>query len=504
MKHRKVILIILDGWGIGKKDNNNPIWRADTKNMDFLLSNYPNSKLKASGEAVGLPKGVMGNSEVGHLNLGSGRHILQDLVKISQACKNGSLEQNKILNEAINKAKIKNRSLHFIGLASSAGVHSHLSHLYKMCEIANKRGLNNIFIHAITDGRDTNPKDGLSYIKKLEKNVKRTGARVASIIGRYYSMDRDKHWERIKKGYDLMIFGKGEKYMSAREAILNSYQKGITDEFIKPKVIIDKNKKPIGLIKNGDVVICFNFRTERLREMTIALNQKNITKYKMKKIPLHYYTLTKYSDFKRVKEIFSRNDVKNTIGEIISKNKLTQLRIAETEKYAHVTYFFSGGRDELFKGEKRILINSPRVATYDLKPEMSAFKITEAVNKEMKNSKSDFVCLNFANGDMVGHTGNFKAIMKAIEVVDRCVGDIYKKNKNNYSFVITADHGNAESAINSDGSFNTTHSTNKVPFVVVSSNYKQVREGALYDVAPTILKIMGLKKPKEMTGKSLV
>jgi 2,3-bisphosphoglycerate-independent phosphoglycerate mutase len=447
----------------------------------------------------------MGNSEVGHLNIGAGRVIYQDLVRINKACVDGSFAQNKIFLEALKKAGQKNRALHFIGLVSDAGVHSNDKHLYQMCEIAKRHGLKKVFIHAISDGRDTDPKSGLKFINNLEKQLKKSTGEIASLIGRYYTMDRDKHWERIKKGYDLMVKGEGKKVTDFKQAILNSYNQGITDEFIEPTVKVDKQGAPIGLIKEDDVVICFNFRTERLREITIALTQKNIPQYKMKTLPLNYYTLTKYENFTDVKVFFDKDNLVNTVGEIISKNKLKQLRLAETEKYAHVTFFFSGGREKLFPGEKRILIKSPRVATYDLAPGMSAPLIAAAAVKEMNKKSADFICLNFANGDMVGHTGIFSAIVKAVEVVDKCLGYIFEAaQKNNYEIIIIADHGNVETAINKDGSANTSHSTNPVPCIIVSSRYKKVKDGILADIAPTILKMMDIKPPKEITGKSLV
>lgn len=504
MKKKKVILLILDGIGLGKNKKNNPVFVASTPILDSLYKKFPHSKLSASGKAVGLPVGVMGNSEVGHLNIGAGRCVFQDLVKINKACKDGTLAKNKTLLEAITRAKKNKRNLHFIGLASDAGVHSHLSHLIKMCEVASNHGVKNIYVHALTDGRDTDPYSGHKYIKNLEKKLKPYNAKVVSVIGRYFGMDRDSHWERIKKAYDLLVHGKGKKFKNASEAVLDSYAKKVSDEFIKPIAIVDKRGDVLPRISQDDVVICFNFRTERLRQLTRALCQEDFPSYKMKALDLNYYTLTEYGDFKNVKAIFTKENVNKTLGEVVALNHLKQLRIAETEKYAHVTYFFSGGRDEVFKGEERILIKSPRVATYDLKPEMSAYKINKAVIAEIKNNRFDFVCLNFANGDMVGHTGNFKAIVKAVEVVDTCVGKIIEVAKENYDILITADHGNAEVAINPDGSINTSHSLNLVPLILVSEDYKKIKDGALCDIAPTILKVMGIKKPKEMTGKNLV
>ncbi len=504
MKKKKTILLILDGFGLGKKTKKNPIFAASTPVLDSLYKKFPHSKLAASGEAVGLPKKVMGNSEVGHLNIGAGRCVAQDLVKINKACRDGSLAKNKILLEAMSKAKKNKRSLHFIGLVSDAGVHSHISHLVKMCEIANTQGVENIYVHALTDGRDTDPHSGYKYIKNLEKSLKPFNARVVSVIGRYFAMDRDKHWERIKKAYDLLVHGKGKKFKKASEAVLDSYANDVSDEFVTPRVITNEGDSLASRISKDDVVICFNFRTERLRQLTRALSQEDFPSYKMNVLKLNYYTLTEYGDFKNVKAIFVKENVNKSLGEILALNNLKQLRIAETEKYAHVTYFFSGGRDKLFKGEERILINSPRVATYDLQPEMSAYKINKAVITEIKKNKFDFICLNFANGDMVGHTGNFKAIVKAVEVIDACLGEIIETAKENYDILVTADHGNAEIALNEDGSINTAHSLNPVPLILVSEDYKNIKDGALCDIAPTILKIMGMQKPKEMTGKALI
>jgi 2,3-bisphosphoglycerate-independent phosphoglycerate mutase len=505
MKKQKTILMILDGWGIGKKSTHNAVSSARTPELDYLFSRYPHSQLKASGLAVGLPAGIMGNSEVGHLNIGAGRVIYQDLVKINKACDDNSIGKNKMLLEALRQAKQEGGALHFIGLVSDAGVHSNDKHLYKMCDLAKKAGVKNVFIHAITDGRDTDPHSGLKYISRLENHLKKSTGEIATLVGRYYAMDRDKHWERIKKAYEMMVLGKGEVISSFKSAMQKSYQAGVTDEFMEPKVKVDKSGRPIGLIKPGDVVICFNFRTERLRELTIVLTQKNFPKFKLKTLALNYYTLTKYDDFKKVKVIFEKDNVQNTLGEVLADKKLKQLRLAETEKYAHVTFFFSGGREKLFAGEKRILIKSPRIATYDLRPEMSAPLIAEAAVKEINKEAVDFICLNFANCDMVGHTGVFSAIKKAVEAVDASVGRIAKAAiAHQYEIIIIADHGNAESAINKDGSPNTAHSLNPVPCLLISPRYQKIKNGVLADVAPTVLKMMDIKAPKEMTGKSLV
>ncbi len=505
MKNQKTILIILDGWGIGKNNKFNPIQAASTPILDKLFSTYPHSYLRASGAAVGLPSGVMGNSEVGHLNLGSGRVVAQDLVKINKACADKSIYKNKALLEAVRLAKVNNRALHIIGLISDGGVHSHYRHLLTICNLAKQHGLKKVFIHAITDGRDTDPKSAIKFVKLIEQYTNKSTGKIATVIGRYYAMDRDNHWERIKKAYQLIVNGRGKIVTDFKSAIKDEYENGITDEFMSPMLKVDQQGKPIGVIKKDDVVICFNFRTERLRELTIALSQKNIISHGLKKIPLHYFTLTKYDDFKNIKVIFEKEILQKTLGEIIAAQGLKQLRIAETEKYAHVTYFFSGGRQKLFPHEKRILIKSPRVATYDKKPEMSANLITRSVVREITNTTPDFICLNFANGDMVGHTGNFSAIVQAIQTIDSCLATIVTNaQKHNYEILITADHGNAEAAVNADGTINTAHSLNPVPCLLISPQFKRIKNGILADIAPTILKLMSLPIPKEMTGKNLL
>ncbi len=498
--------MILDGWGIGNHDKSDAIYTGETPNIDKLLENNPNAHLYTSGKNVGLPEGQMGNSEVGHLNIGAGRVMYQDLVRINKAVEDGSISSNKVLKEAFTYAKTNNKSVHFIGLVSSGGVHSLDTHLYKLCDITDEYGLKNVYIHALTDGRDTDPKSGLGFISNLQKHLKSSNARIASLTGRYYTMDRDKRWERIKAGYDLMVNGKGTKSQDILHSIEESYKNGITDEFIKPIVIVDENEEAIGKIKADDVVICFNFRTDRLREITMALSQQDFPEFEMKALPLYYLTMTRYDNsFKNVKIVYDKENVANTLGEIVSKNGLKQIRIAETEKYAHVTFFFSGGREDEFEGEKRILIPSPKVATYDLQPEMSAFKVKDAIVDELNKQSADFICLNFANGDMVGHTGVYSAILKAVKTVDTCVGEVVKAAANNdYTIVIIADHGNADYTINPDGSPNTAHSLNPVPIILVNSSFRHISNGILADVAPTILKIMGLSIPKEMTGKVLV
>ncbi len=503
---RKVILMILDGWGIGKRSEANAILKGNTPNIDGLMEKYPHSKLRTSGEDVGLPEGQMGNSEVGHLNIGAGRVVYQDLVKINHAVADNSIADNSELKKAFAYARDNNKQVHLIGLVSNGGVHSLDKHLYKLCDLSGDYNLDKVFIHAITDGRDTDPKSGLGFIKNLESYLENSNGQIASLIGRYYSMDRDKRWERIREGYDLYVNGKGKAASSISEAVQESYDEGVTDEFIKPVFIKDDNGDPITKITEGDVVICFNFRTDRLREMTIVLSQTDMPEFGMKAIPLQYYTMTRYDDkFKNVNIIYDKENVKNTIGETLERNGKKQLRIAETEKYAHVTFFFSGGREKEFENEKRIVIPSPKVATYDLQPEMSAFLVRDAILSELEKKELDFVCLNFANGDMVGHTGVWDSIIKAVETVDSCVGSVVESaGRNGYEVIIIADHGNADFAVNPDGSPNTAHSLNPVPCIIVSDDYDNVEDGILADVAPTILKMMGIAQPDVMTGKALV
>ncbi len=505
-KYNKAILIIMDGWGIGDKSKADVISQANTPYLDYLNENYPHSHLLTCGENVGLPDGQMGNSEVGHLNIGAGRVVYQDLVRINKAIEDNSIANNEQLVKAFTYAKENDKSVHFLGLVSDGGVHSQDKHLYKLCDLTMDYNLKKVFIHALTDGRDTDPRSGLEYVKNLQEHLDKSNGRIASLVGRYYTMDRDKRWERIKEGYDLMVNGKGKHTHDILQAIQESYDEGITDEFIKPVVLVDDNDKPVGTINEGDVVICFNFRTDRLRQITTALTQQDFPEFGMKTIDLQYYTMTNYDEsFKGINIIYDKENVKNTLGEVVSNAGLNQIRIAETEKYAHVTFFFSGGREEPFKNEKRIMIPSPKVATYDLQPEMSAFQVRDAIVEELKTKWADLVVLNFANGDMVGHTGIYKEIMKAVETVDQCVSDVVETAKaNNYTAMIIADHGNADYAVNPDGSPNTAHSLNPVPCIVVSEKYKKVENGILADVAPTILSVMGLEIPKEMTGKVLV
>lgn len=507
MKNKKAFLMILDGWGIGDGSKADVISQVPTPNMTFFKQHYPNSRLYASGEDVGLPDGQMGNSEVGHMNLGAGRIIYQDLVKINNECRTGQIKKNRVLVDAFTYARDNNRQVHFMGLLSDGGVHSLDKHLYYLCDMTGDYGLNNVFIHGFGDGRDTDPKSGLGYMRNLLDHLKRSNGKVASFVGRYYAMDRDKRWERIKEAYDLIVNGVGTPTTDILDAMQKSYDAGVTDEFMKPVVVTDQDGKPTGTIKEGDVIVFFNFRNDRAKELTIVLTQKDMPECGMKTIPsLYYCTMTPYdATFNGLHVIYPKENADNTIGEVLAKAGKHQLRIAETEKYAHVTFFFSGGREERFENEERVLVPSPRVATYDLKPEMSAYEVKDAVIREIEKGKFDFICLNFANGDMVGHTGVYEAIMKAIRTVDDCVGEVVKAARHNgFDVMIIADHGNADNAVNEDGSPNTAHSLNPVPCILVTDDYKQVKEGILADVAPTLLKIMGVEIPEAMTGKILV
>ena len=504
--NKKVVLIIMDGWGIGDGSKVDAIANARTPFINSLYRQYPHSRLNTSGENVGLPEGQMGNSEVGHLNIGAGRVVYQDLVKINKAIKDNSIESNSTLNQAFNYAKDNHRDVHFMGLVSEGGVHSSMKHLYKLCEMAKERGLSNVFIHAFTDGRDTDPKSALTYLKDLETHLINSTGTIASVIGRYYAMDRDKRWERIKLAYHLLVNGEGKKVTNILQEVEVSYKDGITDEFIKPIIKTDSSGKPLALINEGDVVICFNFRTDRCREITQVLTQEDKMEWGMKAFSLYFVTMCNYdSTFKNVHVVFDKDNLTMTLGEVISLNGKKQIRIAETEKYPHVTFFFSGGREEPFIGEKRILVPSPKVPTYDLKPEMSAIEITEAMMVELSRKEVDFVCLNFANPDMVGHTGVYEAIIKAVETTDLCVKKVVETGvENGYSFIIIADHGNADFVINPDGSPNTAHTTNPVPCILIDKDFKKINNGKLADLAPTILKMMGIKVPVEMTGNILV
>lgn len=503
---KKLILMILDGWGMGSNPAADAIRHANTPYISSLLKKYPHSRLKTSGEDVGLPEGQMGNSEVGHLNIGAGRVMYQDLVKINRAVTTGSLKENGQLREAFGYARETGKKVHFIGLVSDGGVHSLDRHLYALCDMTKDFGLEKVFIHAITDGRDTDPFSGKAFIEKLEAHLAQSNGVIASLIGRYYSMDRDKRWERIKLGYDLYVHGTGQPATNMVEAVQSSYDEGITDEFIKPTIKTDASGKPVATISEGDVVICFNFRTDRLREMTVVLTQRDMPEFGMHTLPLRYYTMTRYDDsFTGVNVIYDKDNLTETLGELMAAAGKKQIRIAETEKYAHVTFFFSGGREEPFEGESRIMIPSPKVATYDLQPEMSAYLVRDAIVKELKSGRPDFVVLNFANGDMVGHTGVWDAIIQAVEAVDECVQDVVETARaNGYTALIIADHGNADNAVNPDGTPNTAHSLNPVPCILVSDEYTTIHDGILADVAPTILKIMGMQQPAAMKGNSLV
>ena len=506
MENKKAVLLILDGWGYGKHDKSDAVSVADTPFFDHLLKTYPNSSLEASGEAVGLPAGQMGNSEVGHMNLGAGRVVYQDLGRINKAVKENELVSDPVLKAAFNYALKTNKNVHFIGLLSDGGVHSHINHLKGLCDAAKQNNIKNIFVHPFLDGRDTDPNSGLTFILELEDYLQKSGGVIASAIGRYYAMDRDNRWERIKLAYNLLVHGEGKLSHDISESIQRSYDEGITDEFIEPIVKIDNDGLPIGKIEPDDVVICFNFRTDRGREITTALTQKAFPEYKMEPLPLHYVTLTTYDEtFKNVNVIFTKDDLSNTLGEVLQTNSKNQVRIAETEKYPHVTFFFSGGREAEFNQEKRILIQSPKVATYDLKPEMSAVEITVAICEELRTGWPDFVCLNFANPDMVGHTGVFNAVVKAVETVDNCLKTVVECGiSNGYSFIILADHGNADFMINKDGSPNTAHTTNLVPCILIDRDFHHIAAGKLGDIAPSILTLMKVQIPTIMTGQVLV
>jgi len=509
---KKVALIILDGWGIGDGSKADVIAHSRTPFVNSLYKQYPHATLKTSGEDVGLPNGQMGNSEVGHLNIGAGRVVYQDLVRITKDIESKVLHKNVVLLDALKYARENSKNVHLMGLVSDGGVHSHIKHLMALCDIAIENKCGNVFIHAFTDGRDCDPQSGKGFIEQLSKHIEKTTIKIASIVGRYYAMDRDKRWERVKLAYDLLVKGAGRKSPNPAAAIQESYDEGVTDEFIKPVMITDEMDNETARIMEGDVVICFNFRTDRCREITHVLTQQNMPEQGMQTIPLHYITMTNYDDkFKGVKVLYHKDDLKMTLGEVLANAGKTQIRIAETEKYPHVTFFFSGGKEDVFKGENRIMIPSPKVATYDLKPEMSAPEVADAISEELKKGEADFVCLNFANADMVGHTGVYNAIEKAVETVDSCLQKVVEAGlSQDYSFIIIADHGNADFAINADGSPNTAHTTNPVPCIIIAngnqpmaSSYK-VANGRLADIAPTVLKLMNLPQPPEMTGHSLV
>lgn len=504
MEDKKVILIIMDGWGLGKVKSSDAIQNAKTPFVNSLYSKYPNTTLVTCGEAVGLPDGQMGNSEVGHLNLGAGRIVYQELQRINVAIRSGEFANNESLLKAIRFAKQNGKTLHLIGLVSDGGVHSHIEHLKALTSLCAKEGQANVLVHAFTDGRDTDPKSGLGFLKDLQDHLSKTTGSIATITGRYYAMDRDKRWERVKIAYDALVNGIGENSDDLLASVNRSYENGVTDEFIRPVV----NKKIQNVrIQNDDVVICFNFRTDRCREITEVLTQSDKPDSDMQKLNLHYTTMTQYDQtFKNVHVVFENDDLRNTLGEILEQNNKTQIRIAETEKYPHVSFFFSGGREVPFKGEKRIMIPSPKVATYDLQPEMSAPEVTDAILKEINDKSADFICLNYANADMVGHTGVWNAIIKAVETVDQCVEKVVTASlQNGYTVFLTADHGNADYAINEDGTPNTAHTLNPVPFFIIDKNWKgKINPGKLGDIAPTILQLMNLPVPETMTGEILI
>ncbi len=501
---KKALLMILDGWGLGDHKKDDVIFNTPTPYIDYLNETYPHSHLYACGEDVGLPEGQMGNSEVGHLNIGAGRIVFQDLVKINRACADNSILKNKEIVSAYSYAKDNNKSIHLMGLTSDGGVHSSMDHLYKLIEISKEYGVSNTFVHCFMDGRDTDPKSGAGFIKDLDAHCAKNNAKVASIIGRYYAMDRDKRWNRVKEAYDLLVNGTGNKVTDMAKAVENSYVDGVTDEFIKPIV----NASADGVIKEGDVVIFFNYRNDRAKELTTVLTQQDMPEEGMHTVSgLQFYCMTPYdASFKGVHILFDKDNVSNTLGELVSSKGLKQLHIAETEKYAHVTFFFNGGREKPYEGEDRILVPSPRVATYDLKPEMSAYEVKDKLVEAIKEDKYNFIVVNFANGDMVGHTGIYEAIEKAIVAVDSCVKDVITAAKETgYEAIIIADHGNADHAVNADGSPNTAHSLNPVPCIYVTENKEaKMENGRLADVAPSLLHIMGLQQPEEMTGNVLM
>ncbi|MDD2524821.1 MAG: 2,3-bisphosphoglycerate-independent phosphoglycerate mutase [Bacteroidales bacterium] len=504
---KKALLMILDGWGIGNHSNADVIFNTPTPYWDSLVKNYPNSQLQASGEYVGLPDGQMGNSEVGHLNIGAGRVVYQDLVKINIACRDNSILKNPEIINAFSYAKENNVKIHFLGLVSDGGVHSSFDHLVKLTDIAKEYGIQKSFVHCFMDGRDTDPRSGKGFIEQLESHLATNGGKIASIIGRFYAMDRDKRWARVKEAYDLLVSGKGTPSTDMVAAMQASYDNEVTDEFVKAIVHVDADGKPLAVIEPNDVVIFFNYRNDRAKELTFVLTQNDMPEEGMKTLPLQYYTMTPYdSSFKGLHILFDKDNVENTLGEFVSSKGLNQLHIAETEKYAHVTFFFNGGRELPFENEERILVPSPKVATYDLKPEMSAYEVKDNLVAAINENKFDFIVVNYANGDMVGHTGIYEAIEKAVIAVDDCVKDTIEAAKaNGYEAIIIADHGNADNAVNADGSANTAHSLNPVPFVYVTENKNaQVENGKLADVAPSILYIMGLQQPADMTGRSLI
>jgi 2,3-bisphosphoglycerate-independent phosphoglycerate mutase len=505
MKESRVLLMILDGWGKSKNPKTSAIDNADTQFIDSLYEKYPNANLKTDGIEVGLPDGQMGNSEVGHLNLGAGRIVYQELSRINMSIEDGSFKSKKVLTDAFEYAERTKKNVHLMGLISSGGVHSHYDHLYELINISEIYN-SKVFIHGFTDGRDVDPKSSINDLKNLEKYIQDKNCELASIIGRYYSMDRDNRWERTKLAYDLICKGKGKKVSSFVDEIKSSYNNNCTDEFLMPMIKTDSNNNPIGVVSEGDVIIFFNFRTDRGRQLTRVMTQSDFNEFETNNEKYHFVTMTNYdSSFKGINVVFQNKDLRNTLGEVLEKNNKTQLRIAETEKYPHVTFFFSGGREKPFNFEKRILKDSPKVATYDMKPEMSAFEITEELILEIENKTNDFICLNYANGDMVGHTGSFEAAVKACETIDKCVKKVITSCiKSDYTVLLISDHGNCDMMLNEDGSPNTAHTKNLVPLILINSEYKSISDGILADIAPTILKIMNIEIPSEMTQNPLV
>ena len=503
---KKLGLIILDGWGIAPDSKGNAISQADIPFFKQLRNDYPSATLSTSGEDVGLPQGQMGNSEVGHLNIGAGRVVWQDLAIINKSIRENTFENNSQISQLITYAKSHKCNVHLMGLVSDGGVHSHLDHLKHITSLLHKNAVENVFIHAFTDGRDTNPTNGINYLTELDSHLKNTIGKIASITGRYYAMDRDKRWERVKIAYDALVAGEGEKHQDWKNGIEETYKKDVTDEFIKPIIITNSEGSPLTTIKENDIVFCFNFRTDRCREITQVLTQEDMPTHGMKTLPLYYVTMTRYDDnFKNVKVVFEKDNLTNTLGEVLEKNGKKQIRAAETEKYPHVTFFFSGGRENPFNNEIRLLANSPKVATYDLQPEMSAEEVKDLVVDEIKKDSADFICLNFANADMVGHTGVISAAIKAVEKVDNCVNEIISLGiKHGFDFIIIADHGNADKMLNEDGSPNTAHTLNPVPIIYVGDKNKKVINGKLADIAPTILHLMNIPVPSEMTGEILI
>lgn len=502
---KKVILTILDGWGISKDKKTSAVDQANTPVMNALYKKYAHATLRTDGMNVGLPEGQMGNSEVGHMNIGAGRIVYQDLAKINMAVEKDTLKDEPVLQQAFQYAKEKDKAVHFLGLVSDGGVHSHITHLKGLIKVAEDFGITKKYVHAFTDGRDVDSNSAKGYIADLLPYFKENNTQLASIIGRYFAMDRDQRWERVSKAYHLLVNGKGASTENPLEAIQKSYDNQVTDEFIEP-IVITKDNEAVATISEGDVIVFFNFRTDRGRQLTRALSQEDFPDYDMHTLPLYYVTMTKYDDkFMNINVVYKKENIKATLGEVLEAKGKTQLRAAETEKYPHVTFFFSGGREDAFRGEKRVMVNSPKVATYDLQPEMSAYELKDKLITEIENQSSDFMCINFANPDMVGHTGVFEAAVKACETVDKCLGELVEKAEaNKYTMIVIADHGNSETMINPDGSANTAHTTNPVPIILIDPEIKHIKDGILGDLAPTILKLMGIEQPELMTQKPLI